>query len=161
MRIQKALVFATGTVLALALPVLGLATSSSASSGYPPNVIPPGNPAVITHTPETVSFPAGGSGLTITIKASINRTSALIRTHHIKLVYVVGYSSSTGTKKANLAESKLRADAVAKQLKIDLKAKGLGRVVIRTLARGSNNPYKSNSTAAGRAANQRAVIVFK
>lgn len=71
------------------------------------------------------------------------------------IVETLGFTDSTGTPEGNIALSQARADAV----KAYLVGHGVQNV-IRSTARGQNDPVADNATAAGRAQNRRVQIVL-
>ncbi|MBU3975584.1 OmpA family protein [Propionicimonas sp.] len=102
-----------------------------------------------------VRFSYGASNLTKKAKIAIGAAASMLRACPQVPVLINGYADRSGSAKANKLISKDRAQAVRKRLrslgvKNPMTVKGFG----------DHHPIAKNSTAKGRAANRRVVILI-
>ncbi len=90
-------------------------------------------------------------------KATLDELIAQLHDSDSVIIPVVGYASSTGTEEHNLQLSERRAQAV----KNYLVSQGIDSDRIDVASRGEQDPVADNSTAQGRALNQRVEIEVK
>jgi outer membrane protein OmpA-like peptidoglycan-associated protein len=103
----------------------------------------------------TTNFALNSSILTTSQKAALNRVAADMEAKGFTQLTVYGYSDQTGSKAINDKISLARATAIYNYLKTLLANKQL---VVTLIGKGFKDPIASNTTAAGRAANRRAVV---
>jgi len=103
----------------------------------------------------TTNFALNSSILTTSQKAALNRVAADMEAKGFTQLTVYGYSDQTGSKAINDKNSLARATAIYNYLKTLLANKQL---VVTLIGKGFKDPVASNTTAAGRAANRRAVV---
>lgn len=87
-------------------------------------------------------------------KATLDELIAQLRGNNSVIIPVVGYASSPGTEEHNLQLSERRAEAV----KNYLVSQGIDSDRIYVASKGEQDPVADNSTAQGRAQNQRVEI---
>jgi outer membrane protein OmpA-like peptidoglycan-associated protein len=89
---------------------------------------------------------------------AVDQVASSLRAFHGQYTLVVtGYTSATGSRAANQALSRRRADAVAKELTKD----GIPAAVIQVVGAGPDQPIADNKTKAGQAKNRRVEIEVK
>lgn len=103
------------------------------------------------------SFDFDKSTLKPAFYPALGKLSGLLAKYDRTLLYVVGYTDSTGTDAYNLNLSDERARSVA----MYLNAEGVDVRRIRTEGRGESEPRAANDTAAHRALNRRVEIFIK
>lgn len=85
------------------------------------------------------------------------KIASVLKDYPKTIVWVVGYTDSTGTAQYNQTLSEQRAQSVGNALI----GNGLPSQRIRELGRGESNPVASNETAAGRRRNRRVDVVIQ
>ncbi len=105
-------------------------------------------------------FAEGSSARNATIDAQILAAAALIKSHALHVVSVIGHTDSLDTHQFNLDLGLRRARVVKKQLLSDLKALGYGALHVHTATQGDTQFVANNSTPSGRALNRRVVITL-
>jgi hypothetical protein len=101
-----------------------------------------------------------GTQLNPILDAQVNQLALVVKSQHKKSVLLTGYTDSTGTKAANLTQSKERAASVATQLAVDLKTLKVTGVKISSKGDGEANPLTNNKTTAGQIKNRRVVATL-
>jgi outer membrane protein OmpA-like peptidoglycan-associated protein len=102
-----------------------------------------------------VRFSYGASNLTKKARTAIASAASILRACPQLSVLINGYADRSGTAKDNKLISKDRAQAVHKRLR------SLGvRNSMTVKGLGDHHPIAKNSTAKGRAANRRVVILI-
>jgi outer membrane protein OmpA-like peptidoglycan-associated protein len=106
-------------------------------------------------------FASGSSKLTASMRRSLAKFAASIVSNRVTAVTITGFNDNVGTKVASLVIGRSRAVAVMKFLRSQLQARRYHRYVnIHVVTLGAGQPVKSNTTAAGKAANRRVVLQF-
>jgi uncharacterized repeat protein (TIGR02543 family) len=103
----------------------------------------------------TANFATNSTKLTTAQKNALKKVAASMEAKGFTQLTVYGYSDKTGTKATNDKISLARATAIYSYLKVLLAEKQL---TVTLIGKGSKDPVASNATAAGRAANRRAVV---
>jgi outer membrane protein OmpA-like peptidoglycan-associated protein len=103
----------------------------------------------------TANFATNSTKLTSVQKNALKKIAAEMEAKGFTQLTVYGYSDQTGTRAINDKISLARATTTYSYLKVLLSKK---KLTVRLIGRGFMQPVASNATAAGRAANRRAVI---
>jgi uncharacterized repeat protein (TIGR02543 family) len=103
----------------------------------------------------TANFATNSTKLTTAQKNALKKVAAAMEAKGFTQLTVYGYSDKTGTKATNDKISLARATAIYSYLKVLLAEKQL---TVTLIGKGFKDPVASNATAAGRAANRRAVV---
>jgi len=103
----------------------------------------------------TANFATNSTKLTTAQKNALKKVAAAMEAKGFTQLTVYGYSDQTGTKATNDKISLARATAMYSYLKVLLAEKQL---TVTLIGKGFKDPVASNATAAGRAANRRAVV---
>jgi uncharacterized repeat protein (TIGR02543 family) len=103
----------------------------------------------------TANFATNSTKLTTVQKNALKKVAADMEAKGFTQLTVYGYSDQTGTKATNDKISLARATAIYSYLKVLLANKNL---TVTLIGKGFKDPVASNATAAGRAANRRAVV---
>ncbi len=103
----------------------------------------------------TANFATNSTKLTTAQKNALKKVAADMEAKGFTQLTVYGYSDKTGTKATNDKISLARATAIYSYLKVLLAEKQL---TVTLIGKGFKDPVASNATAAGRAANRRAVV---
>jgi len=138
----------TETPTATPTPSPTTATSPSPSPGTP---LTPDQIAQINAT--VINFANGTYSLGGTAMKNLDAVIPLLANSNAK-VEIDGYVSLPHPAGREIADSKRRADTVAKYLE----SHGVDASRITVVGRGTDNPIASNDTAAGQAANRRATL---
>ncbi|MEY4348571.1 MAG: hypothetical protein RIS43_990, partial [Actinomycetota bacterium] len=110
----------------------------------------------LTRANVTPLFANNSAKLTPAYKAKLKKLALYMKSHNITQVTLIGYTDITGPKSIDSGLSLARAKAVKAYMSKFMSTK---KFTIR--ASGRSNPVKSNTTAAGRAANRRVEIWYK
>ena len=103
----------------------------------------------------TANFATNSTVLSTAQKNAFKKVAADMEAKGFTQLTVYGYSDQTGTKATNDKISLARATAIYSYLKVLLAEKNL---TVTLIGKGFKDPVASNATAAGRAANRRAVV---
>ncbi|MBI4422207.1 MAG: OmpA family protein [Elusimicrobia bacterium] len=105
---------------------------------------------------EGLVFPAGAVELLPAAVPALTQAARLLQAYRSKAVLVRGYTDASGSRAANLALSRARAQAVCRYFV----EQGVDAERLRCEGRGAGSPIASNDTAEGRTRNRRVEIVL-
>lgn len=106
--------------------------------------------------PGNITFDTNDASIKPGFEPVLNSISKVIKEYNKTLVYVNGYTDSTGSAATNNALSMMRANSISNYLR----AQGVDANRLIANGYGSSNPIASNATAAGREQNRRVEIVL-
>lgn len=109
---------------------------------------------LITKLKSDILFDTGKADLKPQAISSITKLAGIMKKYPENVLTVLGYTDDTGSRQVNNPLSKMRADAVAKQL---VRA-GVPIETVTSVGMGSANPVDSAQTAEARAKNRRVEI---
>jgi outer membrane protein OmpA-like peptidoglycan-associated protein len=101
-------------------------------------------------------FPVDESSLSADERQSVARIAAALLGVGIAHATIEGHADDTGSAEHNLALSRERADAVAKEMT----ANGFPAAVLTVIGLGEKYPVDTNRTSAGRRENRRVVVLI-
>jgi outer membrane protein OmpA-like peptidoglycan-associated protein len=133
------------------LQIIATSTSGVAANPVLPTYVAPKKLVEVG----TANFATNSTKLTTAQKNALKKVAADMEAKGFTQLTVYGYSDQTGTKATNDMLSLARATAIYDYLKALLADKAL---VVTLIGKGFKDPVASNATAAGRAANRRAVV---
>lgn len=106
--------------------------------------------------PGNITFDTNDASIKPGFEPVLNSIAKVIKEYSKTLVYVNGYTDSTGSAATNNALSMMRANSISNYLR----TQGVDANRLIANGYGSSNPIASNSTAAGREQNRRVEIVL-
>lgn len=106
--------------------------------------------------PGNITFDTNEAYIKQSFQPVVTSIAKVLTEYDKTLVYVNGYTDSTGSDAINNPLSQKRANAVADFLSM----KGVAANRLKATGLGSSNPIASNATAAGREQNRRVEIVL-
>ena len=133
------------------LQIIATGVSGTASNPVVPTYIAPKKLVEVG----IANFATNSTKLTTAQKKVLKKVAEDMEAKGFTQLTVYGYSDQTGTKATNDKISLARATAIYSYLKLLLANKNL---TVTLIGKGFKDPVASNATAAGRAANRRAVV---
>jgi hypothetical protein len=133
------------------LQIIATSTSGVAANPVLPTYVAPKKLVEVG----TANFTTNSTKLTTDQKNALKKVAGDMEAKGFTQLTVYGYSDQTGTKATNDKLSLARATSIYDYLKALLTDKAL---VVTLIGKGFKDPVASNATAAGRAANRRAVV---
>jgi outer membrane protein OmpA-like peptidoglycan-associated protein len=133
------------------LQIIATGVSGTASNPVVPTYITPKKLVEVG----TANFATNSTKLTTAQKKVLKKVAEDMEAKGFTQLTVYGYTDQTGTKATNDKISLARATAIYSYLKLLLANKNL---TVTLIGKGFKDPVASNATAAGRAANRRAVV---
>lgn len=106
--------------------------------------------------PGNITFDTNEAFIKLSFQPVVSSIAKVLNEYDKTLVYVNGYTDSTGTDAINNPLSQKRANAVADFLRV----KGVAATRLKATGLGSSNPIADNNTATGRELNRRVEIVL-
>lgn len=150
--------------------ILAQANSAVAQVTAPATAMPPAAPAVEPGSPtiaatldqglsavlEDLDFSSGSSVLTIGDYQSLADLALWMKAHPGQQIMIVGHTDSSGSARANLTLSKMRAESVRQQLMFQY---GAASKQVTADGAGQLAPRATNQTPEGRAKNRRVEVI--
>ena len=133
------------------MQIIATGVSGTASNPVVPTYIAPKKLVEVG----IANFATNSTKLTTAQKKVLKKVAEDMEAKGFTQLTVYGYSDQTGTKATNDKISLARATAIYSYLKLFLANKNL---TVTLIGKGFKDPVASNATAAGRAANRRAVV---
>lgn len=126
-----------------------------------PIVIKVNPPPTPTISMTVKPFAEGSYALTKRLKAQVMKIARAIRKAHYRVVSLTGYTDNVFTAAFDVVLDINRANAVDRQLQVDLTKLRVTGVVITVVSAATIVLVATNATAKGRAANRRVVATLK